>query len=897
MASSLGSLYIDMKARTADFVSGMTKAAQVSQAQMRQIQRQAAQMQSSIEDSFKRAALAAGAAAAGLAVALGHTADGMYQMAIAAKQAGAPVDQFSQLVEVADDVGVGIQAVNTGMQTLARNAASTSPQIQAYFKQLHIDPKAADSPVTLLTQTLQAIQKIHNPLQQQQAELLLLGRSGAQLKPLVDIANQLKKAMQGEADAGVSMSQRQAAAAIAWHQTVDTLQDDLRAVVMVLVTEFQPTFSQMVGQFTAWIEALRTSQGLQTFVNVIKAIADNIKLIGEAIAIAAIVRFVGQIVAAANDLMVAQKAFVALRVAMLALSGPIGWGLLAAGAVAAALALNKFQGQNAALLASVPRMQSGLQTLGQAIKDVGSQYGDAAQKSAAFLAQQIGISNFNVGQVALDVQQQQAALDKLQARRDAMMRATQGKSVADPLAGSAAMAATTLDQQISAQKKQLEDAQQKLGVAQAMQARANAAYDTARQHATMKGPTGTTFTPATAGVAKIQDPLTQLVGNLQAQSLQTGDTAVDQRAESIRKLTEAYAKYVTAGGNVTRADAELAQGLQAVNTTYTQALKVQQDQAEQYMQSLMDQVAVQKQGYDQQIAALSQGPQEAQFAQQRIQLTQQYTDRITELRGQMAILADQGKSTANVQAEITAQTVAQSAAVKALTDYQAKLADTEGSFSVGFQGALGALRDSAMDVAKQVQSAFTGLFDGLADAVASFVTTGKANFKDLVSSFISDLVKMETRILMSQALQSVFGGLNFNFMGGLAKGGVVDQSGITPFASGGIVTRPTLFAMANGMGLMGEAGPEAVMPLTRGPDGKLGVASRGGGNVQVIIENHTDAQPTTQQSQDGNGNSIIKVIIDQAVSKVNDNIARNGSTAKIMQQAFGLSRRGVPVGA
>jgi len=74
-------------------------------------------------------------------------------------------------------------------------------------------------------------------------------------------------------------------------------------------------------------------------------------------------------------------------------------------------------------------------------------------------------------------------------------------------------------------------------------------------------------------------------------------------------------------------------------------------------------------------------------------------------------------------------------------------------------------------------------------------------------------------------------GPNFGFM----NGGVFDK-GIQAYAMGGIVNRPTMFAYADGgtgrFGLMGEAGPEAIIPLKRGPDGKLGV-SGGGGNVQV----------------------------------------------------------------
>ncbi|MCJ2011223.1 phage tail tape measure protein [Methylobacterium sp. J-076] len=58
-----------------------------------------------------------------------------------------------------------------------------------------------------------------------------------------------------------------------------------------------------------------------------------------------------------------------------------------------------------------------------------------------------------------------------------------------------------------------------------------------------------------------------------------------------------------------------------------------------------------------------------------------------------------------------------------------------------------------------------------------------------------------------------------------AKGGVFRGGRVTPFAAGGVVAAPTYFPMANGTGLMGEAGPEAIMPLRRGPDGRLGVAA------------------------------------------------------------------------
>ncbi|WP_309086383.1 phage tail length tape measure family protein [Chelativorans sp.] len=63
-----------------------------------------------------------------------------------------------------------------------------------------------------------------------------------------------------------------------------------------------------------------------------------------------------------------------------------------------------------------------------------------------------------------------------------------------------------------------------------------------------------------------------------------------------------------------------------------------------------------------------------------------------------------------------------------------------------------------------------------------------------------------------------------------ANGAAFNRGNVIPFAAGGIVTSPTVFPMAKGIGLMGEAGPEAIMPLRRTPDGRLGVEARGAVN-------------------------------------------------------------------
>ena len=84
-----------------------------------------------------------------------------------------------------------------------------------------------------------------------------------------------------------------------------------------------------------------------------------------------------------------------------------------------------------------------------------------------------------------------------------------------------------------------------------------------------------------------------------------------------------------------------------------------------------------------------------------------------------------------------------------------------------------------------------------------------------------------------------------------ANGGSFSQGRVMPFAKGGVVSAPTPFAMRGGQGLMGEAGAEAILPLARGADGRLGVQAGGGGArpVQVVMNITTPDVQGFQRSQ------------------------------------------------
>jgi phage-related minor tail protein len=102
---------------------------------------------------------------------------------------------------------------------------------------------------------------------------------------------------------------------------------------------------------------------------------------------------------------------------------------------------------------------------------------------------------------------------------------------------------------------------------------------------------------------------------------------------------------------------------------------------------------------------------------------------------------------------------------------------------------------------------------------------------------LGDVLKGLALSLSRQALTAALKPLG-SLLGGLfanAEGNVISAGRIVPFADGGIVNSPALFPLRGGAGLAGEAGPEAILPLARGADGKLGV--RGGGRAMNITVN------------------------------------------------------------
>jgi len=210
------------------------------------------------------------------------------------------------------------------------------------------------------------------------------------------------------------------------------------------------------------------------------------------------------------------------------------------------------------------------------------------------------------------------------------------------------------------------------------------------------------------------------------------------------------------------------------------------------------------------------------------------------------------------------------------------------------------LEKSTKDDFKELKQAIEGWGKDSAKAIVDFTLTGKQSFGDMIDSMISDVLRMMVYQNMTGPLFKSIGGIDFgDALGGLfnvnpfgisAKGNAFSHGNVIPFAKGGVVKGPTIFPMARGTGLMGEKGPEAVMPLARLPGGDLGVkAAARGIEVKINIINNTSADVQIQNMQETQRGVELDVLIDEVVAK---KMSQFGSASnKMMRQDFGARER------
>lgn len=190
------------------------------------------------------------------------------------------------------------------------------------------------------------------------------------------------------------------------------------------------------------------------------------------------------------------------------------------------------------------------------------------------------------------------------------------------------------------------------------------------------------------------------------------------------------------------------------------------------------------------------------------------------------------------------------------------------------------LQDNGINIEETSKKISSSLSSGLVSALRS-----GGNAFDMFSNIattalqriLDKLLEMSVITPLLNAFSGGFGGSLLSFFG-FKNGAAFKNGNVIPFASGGVVNKPTLFPMANGgTGVMGEAGAEAVMPLKRMSNGKLGVEADGQGGQVVNIYNYSGASVETRKRDDNS--------VDVFIRRVNDALS-NERTSSGFRSAY-----------
>lgn len=359
-----------------------------------------------------------------------------------------------------------------------------------------------------------------------------------------------------------------------------------------------------------------------------------------------------------------------------------------------------------------------------------------------------------------------------------------------------------------------------------------------------------------------------------AQSIQLDQKIADARAGMAKAQKDADSQLEVLATNET---GRLAKQERAISS-YVQALGQQQRALE-----LAGQRAVLGVGQGDRQNALSGqlNSQQDRFAQQSLELENQRSDPSRNISEEEFKRKSQALADAN------------KAATDQIRQSYADVESAQGDWTKGATSAWANYLDSAQNVAGQTKSLFGNAFSSMEDSIVNFAMTGKLSFADFTKSILADMARIATRQAASGLLGSLVG-LGISAAGSYFGGGATTSAGSTAagyspdvlagwsgvtqanggawsggvqmFADGGaftnsIVSKPTAFGMANGKtGVMGEAGEEAIMPLTRTSSGKLGVMAMGGGGAggtQINVEVHIDGDGNASSTADAPGYDLF----------------------------------------
>ncbi|EAZ6088883.1 phage tail tape measure protein [Salmonella enterica] len=297
------------------------------------------------------------------------------------------------------------------------------------------------------------------------------------------------------------------------------------------------------------------------------------------------------------------------------------------------------------------------------------------------------------------------------------------------------------------------------------------------------------------------------------------------------------------------------------------------------------------------LATMGMGDQQRGRYDERLKIQQQYQDKLEQLKRDSKAKGTYGSDEYR-QAEQELQ-ASLDRRLAEWADYNAKVDTASGDWTLGASRALDNFMAQGSDVAGMTENVFTNAFNSMADGIANFTLTGKMDFRSFTVSILADLAKMEARIAASKLLGSVLGMFGAGASAGgstpsgayssaalsvipNADGGVYRSAGLSQY-SGSIVNRPTFFAFARGAAVMGEAGPEAILPLRRGANGKLGVVAAGSGGMTMFAPQYHIAITNTGPDL---GAQAMKAVYDMGKKAASDYLQQQGRDGGRLSGAY-----------
>ncbi|EEY6246292.1 phage tail tape measure protein [Escherichia coli] len=281
----------------------------------------------------------------------------------------------------------------------------------------------------------------------------------------------------------------------------------------------------------------------------------------------------------------------------------------------------------------------------------------------------------------------------------------------------------------------------------------------------------------------------------------------------------------------------------------------------QLTSQLAEEERAQRQQHDLDIATVGMGDQQRQRYQVQLSLRQKYQQQLEQLRRD-----SEQKGTYNTDDYRKAEQALTESLNRQLNEnrrYWQQLEVVQGNWKNGVLRAFQNFTVDADNTAGTAEQVFSSAFSNMGNGLATFVTTGKLNFKSFTSSVLSDMAKILAQATMMKSIKGIGSVLGFDLssLSLNANGGIYQSADLSRY-SGTVVNRPTFFAFAKGAGVMGEAGPEAILPLRRGADGKLGVVADIGGSGMAMFAPQYNIEINNDGTNGQIGPAALKVVYD-----------------------------------